>query len=212
MFDSWLPPAPALARPFQPALVQNVAGNVVDHVLANEFEVVVDGDTAAEVSISGNLTVAGETAEATFSGPVRLTDDSLQATVTGTVLMSDFGVGPINVAGLVKTGDDVELTFELVANRTDPGTPPPSGAVLVVGAPEILGYFGVKIRGGTGCSVVRVIDGDTLEVAGRKVRLFAIDTPEDGQRCRDGAGQAWNCARWACRRNPCLPCLCGTPT
>lgn len=97
----------------------------------------VEGDTAAEVSISGNLTVAGETADATFSGPVRLTDDSLQATVTGTVLMSDFGVGPINVAGLVKTGDEVELTFELVADRTDPGTPPPSGAVLVVGAPEI---------------------------------------------------------------------------
>ena len=32
----------------------------------------------------------------------------------------------------------------------------------------------------------RVVDGDTLRVAGERVRLFGIDAPEIGQPCRDG--------------------------
>ncbi len=32
----------------------------------------------------------------------------------------------------------------------------------------------------------RVVDGDTLRVAGERVRLFGIDAPESGQPCRDG--------------------------
>jgi endonuclease YncB( thermonuclease family) len=42
----------------------------------------------------------------------------------------------------------------------------------------------------------RVVDGDTLEVAGTSVRLFGIDAPERGQSC-DGAGGPWPCGRWA---------------
>lgn len=42
----------------------------------------------------------------------------------------------------------------------------------------------------------RVIDGDTLEVAGRKVRLFGIDAPEMAQVC-DRNGQVWACGHWA---------------
>ncbi|MGI9576586.1 MAG: YceI family protein [Microthrixaceae bacterium] len=97
----------------------------------------IGGETSDDISISGELTVAEETAPATFSGQATVTDDELTATLTGTVLMSDYGVGPINVAGLVKTGDEVELTFSLVADRTDPDEPPPAGAVLIVGSPEI---------------------------------------------------------------------------
>ena len=37
-----------------------------------------------------------------------------------------------------------------------------------------------------------VIDGDTLDVAGARVRLFGIDAPEAGQTCRR-AGQNWAC-------------------
>ncbi len=97
----------------------------------------IDGDTAAELTIEGDLTVAEVTAPATFVGEATVTDDQLTATVTATVLMSDHGVGPINVAGLVRTSDEVELTFDLVADRTDPDTPPPAGALLVVGSAEI---------------------------------------------------------------------------
>ena len=37
-----------------------------------------------------------------------------------------------------------------------------------------------------------VIDGDTLDVAGARVRLFGIDAPEAGQTCRR-AGRNWAC-------------------
>lgn len=45
--------------------------------------------------------------------------------------------------------------------------------------------------------VARVIDGDTLDIADRRVRLFGIDAPERDQTCRNGAGREWACGAWA---------------
>ena len=94
-----------------------------------------DGGATAELTIEGDLTVAETTAPATFTGTATLDDDTLTADLTTTVLMSDYEVGPISVAGLVKTGDEVDLTFHLVADRTDIGTPAPDGRMLIVDAP-----------------------------------------------------------------------------
>jgi len=42
----------------------------------------------------------------------------------------------------------------------------------------------------------RVVDGDSLVVAGERVRLFGIDAPELAQRC-DVSGRNWACGVWA---------------
>ena len=44
----------------------------------------------------------------------------------------------------------------------------------------------------------RVIDGDTLDVGGVRIRLHGIDAPESKQSCRTG-GQRWSCGREATR-------------
>lgn len=39
----------------------------------------------------------------------------------------------------------------------------------------------------------RVIDGDTLEIVDRRIRLLGVDAPEHGQICRDATGEGWPC-------------------
>ena len=38
-----------------------------------------------------------------------------------------------------------------------------------------------------------VLDGDTLEIEGQRMRLFGIDAFELGQTCLDAGGQPWHC-------------------
>lgn len=42
-------------------------------------------------------------------------------------------------------------------------------------------------------SLIEVIDGDTLEVDGRMVRIFGIDAPEIKQKCKDIDENDYNC-------------------
>ena len=71
-------------------------------------------------------------------------------------------------------------------NGQSPARPPqtvedPSGTSPV----EILG------------SVPRIVDADTLEVAGQKVRLQGIDAPESAQSCRQAGDQRYQCGEHA---------------
>jgi endonuclease YncB( thermonuclease family) len=46
---------------------------------------------------------------------------------------------------------------------------------------------------------VRVIDDDTIVMAGTHIRLNGIDAPESDQTCTDAANQAWLCGKAATR-------------
>jgi endonuclease YncB( thermonuclease family) len=43
---------------------------------------------------------------------------------------------------------------------------------------------------------MRVIDGDSFEVAGVKIRLHAVDAPETDQMCETRQGTEWACGGW----------------
>ena len=60
-------------------------------------------------------------------------------------------------------------------------------------APDRIRKSPIEIRG----SVPRIVDADTLEVAGQKVRLQGIDAPESAQSCRQATGQRYQCGEHA---------------
>src|SRR5262245_8296080 len=45
--------------------------------------------------------------------------------------------------------------------------------------------------------IASVIDGDTIEIHGQRIRLFGIDAPESGQLCVRPTGERWRCGQQA---------------
>ena len=68
-----------------------------------------------------------------------------------------------------------------LAPSHDTGTPPPAAS-----APRAVA-----------ATNVRVIDGDTLHMDGKKIRLTGIDAPELHQTCRDAQAREWPCGQAA---------------
>lgn len=48
--------------------------------------------------------------------------------------------------------------------------------------------------------VARVVDGDTLDLNGERIRLHGIDAPEAGQTCPRGSAGTWRCGDAASRQ------------
>ncbi len=61
------------------------------------------------------------------------------------------------------------------------------------------GQFGTRNPGAPLSGPARVVDGDSLEIGGQRVRLFGIDAPEGRQHCRNAQGQDFACGREAAR-------------
>ena len=68
--------------------------------------------------------------------------------------------------------------------------------VLVI-AMALTIIFPLSVRSAEISGKPRVIDGDTIEVSGERIRLHGIDTPETNQRCTDISKKRWDCGRRA---------------
>ncbi len=67
------------------------------------------------LKVTGDLTVREVTRSVTFDVITRLNGDTLSGTATTTILLSDFSIGPISIAGILKTEDEAKITLEFVA-------------------------------------------------------------------------------------------------
>lgn len=71
---------------------------------------------------------------------------------------------------------------------------------LVAAGLGVLGLWGGTVQANLSTvsitGPIRVIDGDTFEVAGTKIRLHAIDAPESDQMCETEQGVDWACGGW----------------
>lgn len=67
--------------------------------------------------VTGDLTVRDTTKPVTFEVRASLSNQTLTGSATTTILMSDFGVGPISIAGILQTEDTVKVTLEFVARQ-----------------------------------------------------------------------------------------------
>lgn len=65
--------------------------------------------------IEGYLTVKTTTAKTTWDATISLQDDKLIGSASTTIYMSTFGVGPISIAGLLETKDEMKLAIDFVA-------------------------------------------------------------------------------------------------
>lgn len=135
-------------------------------------------------TMKGTVAIKDTTAPATFDATARFEDDRLVATATTTAKLSRFDAGPISIAGLVRTEDDVALTLKLVAvDPTDSDV-----------ATEVAGPERVETEGAVDAPSFRTVVAPILErscaschntgqMAGKHVRL---DTAADAKAISDG--------------------------
>lgn len=68
-----------------------------------------------EFQVTGDLNVREVTRQVTFDVSVEIEGDTLEGEASTTILMSDFEVGPISIAGILNTEDEVILNLKFKA-------------------------------------------------------------------------------------------------
>jgi len=74
-------------------------------------------DDQISFQVSGDLTVRNVTRPVTFDVLFSGEGDTITGEATTAILLSDFEVGPISIAGILNTEDEVKLTFRFVARK-----------------------------------------------------------------------------------------------
>ena len=67
------------------------------------------------ITLRGDLTIRDTTRPIVFDAQVRQEGDTLTGQAVTTFLMSDYGFGPIDILGILKTEDEVKVTIDFVA-------------------------------------------------------------------------------------------------
>ena len=71
------------------------------------------------------------------------------------------------------------------------------GAVVVLAVSGLLAALAGPVAAETLTGKASIIDGDTVEIRGERIRLHGIDTPESAQTCRKTNGAVWRCGQQA---------------
>ena len=74
----------------------------------------VEDGVGYDLTIPGELTVKETSRPATLTGTATVADNEVRLQASTVVKMSDFGIGPIELLGFVRTGDEVTLDFDIV--------------------------------------------------------------------------------------------------
>ena len=72
-----------------------------------------------------------------------------------------------------------------------------AGALFLIFSQGLDGAHGDASRITTLAGPARVVDGDTIDVGGQRIRLEGIDAPETAQTCGTSNGATWPCGREA---------------
>lgn len=73
---------------------------------------------------------------------------------------------------------------------------------LALAAVACIGMLAVSVQanpGGTIAGRASVIDGDTIEIRGERIRFSGIDAPESSQLCFDATDRRYRCGAWSAR-------------
>ena len=72
-------------------------------------------------------------------------------------------------------------------------------ALTVVSTPSFGRAIPIIPPDGVLTGSARIIDGDTIDIAGTRIRLEGIDAPEVGQTCQNAKAETWDCGNAATR-------------
>ena len=133
----------------------------------------------------GNLVVHGRTVPVVWTATGSLSGGALDVTARTRVQLSEFGVGPIALAGLVTTSDDADLTMHLVARDISRGEVPTT-------VPDPNGARAAKAAGPSFRREVRpILEANCASCHNRGevgAGAWALDTAGDAARYADGVG------------------------